>query len=90
MKKVKFNHETDSFLESLGIELEDYASQLATIMAIVGNDIVERPSEISEMMHRTIDYNILLMLATHRLMDLVREFQEDKLGTDPSNLFSDN
>ena len=87
---MKFNHQTDSFAEALGIQKEEYAGQLATIMVLVANDILERPSEISEIIHKTVDYNILLMLATHRVMGLVTEFQEDNLRDNLFNNFSDN
>jgi hypothetical protein len=71
---MKFEHDKNSLADALGVEQHKYALQLATIMTIVANDGIEKTSHISEMMHKCVDYNILLMLATNHLIDMVNGF----------------
>jgi hypothetical protein len=72
---MTFNHNTNSLPDALGVEQHKYASQLATIMTLVSSNGFDRASKISEMMHRCVDYNILLMLATNRLLNMMEDFQ---------------
>ena len=74
---MTFNHNTNSLADALGVEQHKYASQLAAIMTIVANDGVDRTSHISEMMHRCVDYNIILMLATNRIVNMMEDFSSD-------------
>ena len=71
---MKFNHNTNSLADALEVEQHKYASQLAAIMTLVASGELEKVSEISEMMHKCVDYNILLMLATNHLIDMVNGF----------------
>ncbi len=74
---MKFNHETNSLANALGVEQHKYASQLAAIMTIVSGGGVDRTSHISEMMHKCVDYNVILMLATNRLINMMEDFSSD-------------
>lgn len=68
--QVTFNHATESLAESLGVEKHKYASQLATILTLLENGDMDRVSKVSEMMHKCVDYNILLLLATNHLINI--------------------
>lgn len=74
---MTFNHDTNSLADALGVEQEKYAVQLAAIMTILVNDGIDKTSKVSEIMHRCVDYNILLMLATNHLVNMVIDFEGD-------------
>lgn len=74
---MKFNHETKSLADALGVEQHKYASQLAAIMTLVASGELEKVSEISEMMHKCVDYNIIMLLATQRLIGMMEDFSSD-------------
>ena len=76
-KEMTFEHDKNSLADALGVEQHKYAVQLATIMTIVANDGMDKTSKISEMMHKCVDYNIILMLATNHLIDMVNGFNGD-------------
>lgn len=76
-KKMKFNHETNSLADALGVEQHKYASELAAIMTLVASGEIEKVSEISEMMHKCVDYNIIMLLATQRLIGMMEDFSSD-------------
>lgn len=76
-KKMKFNHNTNSLADALGVEQHKYASQLAAIMTLVASGELEKVSEISEMMHKCVDYNIIMLLATQRLIGMMEDFSSD-------------
>lgn len=77
---MKFNHKTNSLADALEVEQHKYASQLAAIMTLVASGELEKVSEISEMMHKCVDYNIILMLATNRLINMMEDFSSDTLN----------
>lgn len=77
---MKFNHNTNSLADALGVEQHKYASQLAAIMTIVANDGLDKTSQISEMMDKCVDYNIILMLATNRLINMMEDFSSDSFN----------
>ena len=72
-----FNHKTNSLADALGVEQHKYASQLAAIMTLVASGELEKVSEISEMMHKCVDYNIIMLLATQRLIGMMEDFSSD-------------
>ena len=74
---MKFNHETNSLPDALGVEQHKYASQLAAIMTLVSNGELEKVSEISEMVHKCVDYNIIMLLATQRMIGMMEDFSSD-------------
>jgi len=74
--QVTFNHATESLAESLGVEKHKYASQLATILTLLDNGNMDRVSKVSEMMHKCVDYNILLLLATNHLLNMANNFNQ--------------
>jgi hypothetical protein len=74
--QVTFNHTTESLAESLGVEKHKYASQLATILTLLDNGNMDRVSKVSEMMHKCVDYNILLLLATNHLLNMAGNFNQ--------------
>jgi len=76
-KKMKFNHNTNSLADALEVEQHKYASQLAAIMTLVASGELEKVSEISEMMHKCVDYNIIMLLATQRLIGMMEDFSSD-------------
>lgn len=74
---MKFNHNTNSLADALGVEQHKYASQLAAIMTLVASGELEKVSQISEMMHKCVDYNIIMLLATQRLIGMMEDFSSD-------------
>jgi len=74
---MTFNHKTNSLADALGVEQDKYASQLAAIMTLVASGELEKVSEISEMMHKCVDYNIIMLLATQRLIGMMEDFSSD-------------
>lgn len=74
---MTFNHNTNSLADALGVEQEKYASQLAAIMTLVMSGELEKVSQISEMMHKCVDYNIIMLLATQRLIGMMEDFSSD-------------
>jgi len=74
---MTFNHNTNSLADALGVEQHKYASQLAAIMTLVASGELEKVSEISEMMHKCVDYNIIMLLATQRLIGMMEDFSSD-------------
>lgn len=74
---MKFNHKTNSLADALEVEQHKYASQLAAIMTLVASGELEKVSEISEMMHKCVDYNVILLLATQRLTGMMEDFSSD-------------
>ena len=75
-KKMTFKHDTNSLGESLGVEKHKYAAQLATILTLISNGDIDRVSKVSEMMHKCVDYNILLLLATNHLLNMADNFNQ--------------
>jgi sensor histidine kinase regulating citrate/malate metabolism len=74
--QMKFNHEAYNLVESLGVEQHKYASQLATILTLLSSGEMDKVSEVSEMMHKCVDYNILLLLATNHLLQIADNFHQ--------------
>jgi len=73
---MTFNHDIESLAESLGVEKHKYASQLATILTLLSDGEMDRVSKVSEMMHKCVDYNILLLLATNHLLQIANNFNQ--------------
>ena len=73
---MTFNHNIESLAESLGVERHKYAAQLATILTLLSNGDIDRVSKVSEMMHKCVDYNILLLLATNHLLNMADNFNQ--------------
>jgi sensor histidine kinase regulating citrate/malate metabolism len=73
---MTFNHEANSLVNSLGVEQHKYASQLATILTLLSSGEMDRVSKVSEMMHKCVDYNILLLLATNHLLQIADNFNQ--------------
>jgi hypothetical protein len=82
---MTFNHDNNSLADALGVEQHKYAGQLAAIMTILVNDGLDKTSKVSEMMHKCVDYNIILMLATNHLLNMVVDFENN-----PFNNLSQN
>lgn len=74
--QMTFNHNTESLAKSLGVEKHKYAAQLATILTLLSNGDIDRVSKVSEMMHKCVDYNILLLLATNHLLNMADNFNQ--------------
>jgi sensor histidine kinase regulating citrate/malate metabolism len=74
--QVTFNHEANSLVESLGVEQHNYAAQLATILTLLSSGEMDRVSKVSEMMHKCVDYNILLLLATNHMLQIAEGFTQ--------------
>ena len=74
--QVTFNHTTESLAESLGVEKHKYAAQLATILTLLSSGEMDKVSKVSEMMHKCVDYNILLLLATNHLLNMADNFNQ--------------
>lgn len=72
--KMKFNHDAESLAGALDVSQHEYASQLAAVLTISMDRGEQKVSRISEMIHSTVDYKIILLLATRNLMDLVEGF----------------
>jgi hypothetical protein len=70
---MTFNHDKNSLADALGVEQHKYAGQLASVLTMVFTDDLKKASEVSEMMHRSVDYNIVLMLATNHLMNIMAD-----------------
>jgi len=77
--QVTFNHNADSIAEALGVDRHMYAAQLATILTLLATDEIDKVSRASEMMHKCVDYNILLMLATNHLINIASDFSGDHI-----------
>jgi hypothetical protein len=75
--QMTFNHEANSLGDALGVEKHAYAAQLATILTLLATGEIEKISMASEMMHKCVDYNILLMLATNHLINTAQEIEGD-------------
>ncbi len=82
---MKFNHNADSLADALGVDKHMYASQLATILTLFVSDGMDKVSRVSEMMHKCVDYNIILMLATNHLINIASELGQDKFMNLPEN-----
>lgn len=74
--KMTFKHEANSLVDSLGVEQHKYASQLATILTLLSSGDMDKVSKVSEMMHKCVDYNILLLLATNHLLQIADNFTQ--------------
>jgi hypothetical protein len=74
---MTFNHNTNSLHDALGVEQDKYASQLAAIMTLVMSGELEKVSQISEMVHKCVDYNIIMLLATQRMVNMMENFSSD-------------
>ena len=74
--QMTFKHEASSLVESLGVEQHKYAAQLATILTLLSSGEMDKVSKVSEMMHKCVDYNILLLLATNHLLQIADNFTQ--------------
>jgi sensor histidine kinase regulating citrate/malate metabolism len=74
--QMTFNHQAESLVDSLGVEQHKYASQLATILTLLSSGEMDKVSKVSEMMHKCVDYNILLLLATNHLLHIAEGFNQ--------------
>lgn len=86
-KEIKFNHNSDSLADALGINEESFALQLAGVMAIYQSMDTSKISKLSQLIGNCVDYNIILMMATRQLMDYVENFEaeNDILGNLSNN-----
>jgi hypothetical protein len=73
---MTFNHEANSLLESIGVEQHKYIAQLASILTLLSSGEMDKVSKVSEMMHKCVDYNILLLLATNHLLQMADGFPQ--------------
>jgi hypothetical protein len=74
--QMTFKHEANSLVESLGVEQHKYAAQRATILTLLSSGDMDKVSKVSEMMHKCVDYNILLLLATNHLLQIADNFTQ--------------
>jgi len=73
---MKFNHEADSMLEALGIQMTEEQMAEATIKAI--SNWLEKPdggtkSELAEEIHKALPYDVILLLATRDIHGTLKE-----------------
>jgi hypothetical protein len=80
---MTFEHDKNSLADALGVGQHNYAGQLAAIMTLM--DGLDKTSKVSEMMHKCVDYNIILMLATNHLLNMMVD-----LDGNPFNNISEN
>lgn len=80
---MTFEHDKNSLADALGVGQHNYAGQLAAIMTLM--DGMDKTSKVSEMMHKCVDYNIILMLATNHLLNMMVD-----LDGNPFNNISEN
>lgn len=69
---LKFDHNKDNLLEAIDSEYSkrDVNKKLAEIvMRFIIDDRLERVSQVCELMHNELDYEIILYLATHHLLE---------------------
>lgn len=71
--KIEFNHNAENLQQALGIDTHTYAAQLSAILTIASSDEDINDSKVSEMMHKSVDYKIILYLATNRLAHILME-----------------
>jgi hypothetical protein len=81
MSTIKFNHNSDSLSDALGIN-DDQLSMLAETLAEISQDMVQNELELSRVAERlamTVSYKELLYLATHEIANRTKEALKEHL-----------
>lgn len=73
--KIKFNHKEEDSLEALGckVDIDVINKKLNRVLGkfLLDND-TDKKSQLSEIIHDTFDYNIILFLATDCLLGRIK------------------
>lgn len=90
---IIFNHEADSFHESLGINREDFAQKIADTIREFFND-TKNPScsKLAELLHKRMSDNEILLLASNEILRKLDEMEDDVAMMEKMfrNLFNEN
>lgn len=90
MNQLNFNHDADGFHESLGSNVEDFASELAKCVHDFGNVEDKTLSKLAETIHDKLSYEHILILATREVHNTIDKFNEKMLNDLLTNLTNEN
>lgn len=90
---INFNHEAESFHESLGVKREEFAKKMADTIREFFND-TENPScsKLAEILYERMSDAELLLLASNEVLRKLDEMEDDVLTMEKmfKNLFNAN
>jgi hypothetical protein len=76
---LKFNHKERDMLSAIDSQYNgDQANDLINevIERYMDNEYMDKVSQLSEIIHNDLDYEIILLLATHSILDKIMKVQE--------------
>lgn len=76
--QVTFNHNAENLQEALAIDAYMYAAQLASVLTIASSEDDIKDSKVAEMIHNSVDYKIILYLATRQLSHVLIDYVNSK------------
>lgn len=79
MNRLNFNHDAENFHESLGSNVEDFASELAKCVHDFGEVEDKTLSKLAQTIHEKLSYEHILILATREVQSTVEQFNEKML-----------
>lgn len=76
---LKFDHSKKDMLEAIdsqynGEQANDLINEV--IERYMDNEYMDKVSQLSEIMHEDLDYELILFLATHSVLDKIMKVQE--------------
>jgi uncharacterized membrane protein len=90
---ITFNHEAESFHESLGINSNEFAERLAEVIKKFFNTAEEQPiSKLSELLYNRMTDAEILLLASSEVLNKFDEMENDMETMEKmfKNLFNEN
>jgi hypothetical protein len=76
---LKFDHSKKDMLEAIDSQYNgDQANDLINevIERYMDNEYMDKVSQLSEIIHEDLDYELILFLATHSVLDKIMKVQE--------------
>lgn len=76
---LKFNHKENDILKAIECqyEIEEVHKQIEDIAErYLDNEYMERPSQLAELIHNNLDYEVILFLATHSILDNLERLEQ--------------
>jgi hypothetical protein len=72
-KEIKFNHDAETLTEAIGVDVEHAANQMRNAVELFVKDERTKLSVLTEMIHKHIDYDVLLLIATDELANKAKK-----------------
>lgn len=82
-QSIEFDHQAENFAKAIGVNMtaHELAEKLADIAARFVSERHTKVSLLSEMLHKELPYECILLLATNEVFNRIREIDDSISGS---------